>query len=212
MTFTPEVWEGVLRHLKNEVPEFAYKAWLEPVHPKPIQGGDDGPFGLLCPSQFHCERIRKDFLPRIKTYLRTQTGGDVEVHLGVATDRAEAKSECVASSKHTPTRSPTARAVGGVQPPRNHLAPVSVPAIAEAQTEAFPEATHTFESFVVGSCNALAREVAWALAHGQQRGLSQIYLQAKPGMGKTHLAKAVVTQAMAVGDAPATYISAEGFT
>jgi len=31
-------------------------------------------------------------------------------------------------------------------------------------------------------------------------------------MGKTHLAKAVVTQAMAVGDTPATYISAEGFT
>lgn len=213
MTFTPEVWEGVLRHLKNEVPEFAYKTWLEPVHAKAIANAQDGRFGLLCPSQFHCERIRKDFLPSIETLVRAQLGGDVEVHLGVATDRAEAKSECVASSKHTATRSLTARSVGGVQPPpRNPLARVSVPAVSETQTEAFPEATHTFESFVVGSCNALAREVAWALSHGQQRGLSQVYLQAKPGMGKTHLAKAVVTQAMAVGDIPATYISAEGFT
>ena len=174
MTFTPEVWEGVLSHLKNEVPEFAYKTWLEPVHAKAIANAGDGRFGLLCPSQFHCERIRKDFLPNIQTLVRAQLGGDVEVHLGVATDRAEAKSECVASSKHTPTRSPTARSVGGVQPPRSHLARVSVPAVSETQTEAFPEATHTFESFVVGSCNALAREVAWALAHGQQRGLSQV--------------------------------------
>ena len=53
MTFTPEVWEGVLRLLKSEVPEFAYKTWLEPVRPNPVEEAG-APASLLCPSQFHC--------------------------------------------------------------------------------------------------------------------------------------------------------------
>ena len=206
MTFTPEVWEGVLRQLKNEVPEFAYKTWLEPVRPNPVEGKAGEPLGLLCPSQFHCERIRKDFLPRIKTFLHTELGGDVEVHLRVATDRVETGRKSV-----TPLRQAdpiSTRSVDG--PPHTKLSVAT--STGATQTEAFPEESQNFDSFVVGSCNALAREVAWALAHGQQRGLSQVYLRAESGMGKTHLAKAVVGQANAMAQTPATYVSAEGFT
>ncbi|MEE3327474.1 MAG: DnaA/Hda family protein [Myxococcota bacterium] len=210
MTFTPEVWEGVLRHLKNEVPEFAYKAWLEPVRPNPVEDKTGEPLGLLCPSQFHCERIRKDYLPRIKTFLRTEMGGDVEVHLRVATDRIEAGSQGVTPLTHT-----APGWVGSVDGPRAEGSlgkSTHSHANQATQTEAFPEESQDFDSFVVGSCNALAREVAWALAHGQQRGLSQVYLRAESGMGKTHLAKAVVGQANALAETPATYVSAEGFT
>ena len=210
MTFTPEVWEGVLRQLKNEVPEFAYKTWLEPVRPSPAEEKAGGPLGLLCPSQFHCERIRKDFLPRITQFLRTEMGGDVEVHLRVATDRIETGNKSVTPLRHAAAAS--IRSVDGPSPPERVVAKTTGPQTGATQTEAFPEQSPDFDSFVVGSCNALAREVAWALAHGQQRGLSQVYLRADSGMGKTHLAKAVVGQANAIAETPATYISAEGFT
>jgi chromosomal replication initiator protein len=210
MTFTPEVWEGVLRQLKNEVPEFAYKTWLEPVRPSPAEEKAGGPLGLLCPSQFHCERIRKDFLPRITQFLRTEMGGDVEVHLRVATDRIETGNKRVTPLRHAAAAS--IRSVDGPSPPERVVAKTTGPQTGATQTEAFPEQSPDFDSFVVGSCNALAREVAWALAHGQQRGLSQVYLRADSGMGKTHLAKAVVGQANAIAETPATYISAEGFT
>ena len=210
MTFTPEVWEGVLRQLKNEVPEFAYKTWLEPVQPSPIEEKAGEPLGLLCPSRFHCERIRKDFLPRIKTFLRTEMGGDVEVHLRVATDRVETGRNSVTPLRHAAPIS--IRSVDGPPQAARLLAKNTGAQTGATQTEAFPEESPDFDSFVVGSCNALAREVAWALAHGQQRGLSQVYLRAESGMGKTHLAKAVVGQANAIAETPATYISAEGFT
>ena len=209
MTFTPEVWEGVLRLLKSEVPEFAYKTWLEPVRPNPVEEAG-APASLLCPSQFHCERIRKDFLPRIKTLLRSEMGGDVEVHLRVATDRIETGNKSVTPLRHAAAVS--IRSVDGPAQPERVVTKTTGAQARATQTEAFPEESHDFDSFVVGSCNALAREVAWALAHGQQRGLSQVYLRADSGMGKTHLAKAVVGQANAIAETPATYISAEGFT
>jgi chromosomal replication initiator protein len=70
----------------------------------------------------------------------------------------------------------------------------------------------TFENFVVGPCNALAREASYALARGRQRPLKLLYLTSKSGMGKTHLARAIVGEARGVGHERVFYGSAESFT
>ena len=75
-----------------------------------------------------------------------------------------------------------------------------------------PPLSHTFDSFVVGPCNALAREACFALAHDQQRGLNPLYLSSEPGLGKTHLARAVVHEARRCGSQRTIYDSAESFT
>jgi chromosomal replication initiator protein len=64
----------------------------------------------------------------------------------------------------------------------------------------------------VGPCNALAREACFALAHGRQRGLNPLYLSSEPGLGKTHLARAVVHEARRCGSLRTIYDSAESFT
>jgi chromosomal replication initiator protein len=71
---------------------------------------------------------------------------------------------------------------------------------------------HTFDTFVVGPCNALAREAALAVARGQQRSLSQLFLCAPSGMGKTHLSRAAAAEAARLGAASVQYVSAETFT
>lgn len=53
----------------------------------------------------------------------------------------------------------------------------------------------SFDSFVMGPCNALAREAALALARRRQRSLNQLYLAGGSGMGKTHLARATAEEA-----------------
>jgi chromosomal replication initiator protein len=54
---------------------------------------------------------------------------------------------------------------------------------------------HSFERFVVGPCNALAREAALALARRRQASLNLLYVAGPAGMGKTHLARATVDEA-----------------
>ena len=71
---------------------------------------------------------------------------------------------------------------------------------------------YTFENFVVGSCNALAREASLAVAHGKQRPLSLLYLASDSGLGKTHLARAIVGEARGQSDHRVIYASAESFT
>ncbi len=81
----------------------------------------------------------------------------------------------------------------------------------------------TFDSFTVGSCNALAREASLAFANqasgaGQEQnpaaqlGLNQLFIVSEPGLGKTHLARAVInTTSRAMGER-ARYTTAESFT
>ncbi len=58
-----------------------------------------------------------------------------------------------------------------------------------------PELPFSFESFIVGPCNALAREATLALARRRQQSLNQLYLTGGSGMGKTHLARAAAAEA-----------------
>ncbi len=53
----------------------------------------------------------------------------------------------------------------------------------------------SFDRFVVGPCNALAREAALALARRRQTSLNLLFIASRPGMGKTHLARATAEEA-----------------
>jgi chromosomal replication initiator protein len=69
----------------------------------------------------------------------------------------------------------------------------------------------TFDTFLVGPPNALAREAAFALAEARQREVNPLYLAGDGGQGKTHLARAVALSARGQ-QARVVYTSAEGFT
>ena len=74
----------------------------------------------------------------------------------------------------------------------------------------------TFESFAVGPCNALAREVSMALATapaGEHKlGLNQLFIVSGAGLGKTHLARAAATESARAIAERARYTTAETFT
>jgi chromosomal replication initiator protein len=69
----------------------------------------------------------------------------------------------------------------------------------------------SFDTFVVGPPNALAREAAFALAESRQREVNPLYLAGDGGQGKTHLARSVALAARRES-ARVVYTSAEGFT
>jgi chromosomal replication initiator protein len=95
--------------------------------------------------------------------------------------------------------------------PAGALAAVAAgPASAEAETQR--SLAYTFDTFVVGPCNALAREASYELARGRQLGVSPLFLVSEPGLGKTHLARAVSAEARRQGLTRILSVSSEGFT
>jgi chromosomal replication initiator protein len=192
----PQFWDGVMRRLAVEVPAFAIDAWLRPLAVEEDAAG----LKLLCPSPFHRERVRERFLDRIAHCVQQETGRSISIELALG---GGVVAEVPAAATGTGSSEPESR-------PEQVVAAAAKPAAQSPASSQVPF-PHTFESFVVGPCNALAREASVALARDRQRGLNPLYLSSAPGMGKTHLARAVVHEARRLGSERAIYESAETF-
>ncbi|MGE4606547.1 MAG: chromosomal replication initiator protein DnaA [Myxococcota bacterium] len=193
----PVFWDGVLRRLGDEVPSFVLEAWVQPLVAETRGTG----LCLLCPSALHRERVSKRYLSRMHELAAIETGHPVEIELVVAPpDRATAPSAARAAPRptiDTPTSaSPSPRAER------------------RSASRKTPEQTplpHTFDNFVVGPCNRLAREASFAVAEGRQQPVNPLYLASGPGLGKTHLARAIADARNSRGER-VIYQSAETFT
>ncbi|MBW1685758.1 MAG: chromosomal replication initiator protein DnaA [Deltaproteobacteria bacterium] len=196
-----------MRRLEANVPEFSLDAWVRPLVVEPNGEG----LRLLCPSPFHRERIRDRFLPGIARCVEEETGRSLPIELGVARRRPEPERtrRPEPPAQPTPCGGPPSLGSASLRGASGALPPGPEP---RRRRPSQPPLPHTFDSFVVGPCNALAREACFALAHDQQRGLNPLYLSSEPGLGKTHLARAVVHEARRCGSQRTIYDSAESFT
>ncbi|MBW2268006.1 MAG: chromosomal replication initiator protein DnaA [Deltaproteobacteria bacterium] len=188
-------WDGVLRRLGQDISAFTLDAWVACL------GVEERPEGLLlrCPTPFHRDRVRDRYLKAIQLHANEAAGKPMKVELGLGAGRAVAARD--------------------VAPPRPSAPPsVAAPAPAQASTrDTKPAASRatlpfSFDGFVVGRGNALAREACLALARDRQPGLNPLYLAAASGLGKTHLARATAREAHHGRRARAIYESAETFT
>jgi chromosomal replication initiator protein len=186
-----KLWDGVVRRLEAEIPIFTLDAWIRPL----IAENNESGLRLKCPTPFHRDRVRERFLGRIAEYAAAEAGHAVEVEFSVAKETASSE----------PTRAEAAAKPIAPPRPRNGKktdAPRSV-------QRTFP---YTFDSFVVGPCNALAREASVAVARSAQESLRLLYLKSETGLGKTHLARAIVSESRSGSQRNALYSSAEAFT
>jgi chromosomal replication initiator protein len=186
------------------MPPFTLEAWLGPLVARVEPGQGDPPTDRLtlgCPTAFHRDRVRERFLPEIERSAGKEAGRPVTVDLVVvpAVPTGPPGEIC----EPAPTR-PIARRPAPV--------PCTARSAAVDDGERQRELPYRFDNFVVGACNALAREASLAMARQTQRALNPLVLSAASGLGKTHLARAIVGEARCHGEARAIYASAEGFT
>jgi len=186
-------WNEVVRRLEAEASPFAVDAWVRPL----IAESNGDRIRVLCPSALHRDRVRDRFLRQIQTFVEAEAGKPVEIELDLM-DSPPAERISAAPTAANPeqpaksTPKPQSRA-RKVRKPEQHNLP------------------YTFENFVVGACNRLAREASLAVAQGTQRTVNPLYLASAPGLGKTHLARAIAG-ARKRTDGRVIYASSESFT
>jgi chromosomal replication initiator protein len=204
----PVLWDGVLRRLRAELPAFAVEAWADPL----VAEADPQGIRLLCPSPFHRDRVAR-YLDPIRRCVEAQAGRPVGVVLavreagGAAVDDPDAGEPAVLGEPpaagdragEAPAASEACQATGDGSPPRR-AAPGSQLLL-----------RHSFGNFVVGDCNALAREASLAVARGRAVG-NPLFLVSASGLGKTHLACSIAREARRCGVQRVVLASAESFT
>jgi chromosomal replication initiator protein len=155
------MWTQCLRMLSGELSEQQFNTWI-----RPLQAVEDGAvLRLLAPNRFVVDWVREHCLARIEDWWAAQQGESVLLEVG--------------------TRRPVAvpRAVEAVEAP---LRRSSVTVLGSRLNPAF-----TFDSFVEGKSNQLARAAAVQVGSNPGHAYNPLFIYGGVGLGKTHLMHAI---------------------
>ena len=169
------LWNRCLRVLESELPEQQFNTWVRPL--QAIER--DGELRLLAPNRYVIEWLGQNALPRIKELIRAFAEDPApELVLDVGT-RAGTTAPVVA--------------INGVHGGANGAA-AKVRRLAPSVLGGPINSGFTFDSFVEGKSNQLAKAAAIQVAGNPGRAYNPLFIYGGVGLGKTHLMHAVANK------------------
>ena len=179
------LWNQCIRVLQAELPEQQFNTWI-----RPLQAVDDGAtLRLLAPNRFVIDWLQQHYMERILQLV----------------DDGEANTEVVVE---VGSRSPVAAAVASKQRPQ------AMPLRASSHAPVVPRLNplFTFETFVEGKSNQLARAAASQVGENPGKSYNPLFIYGGVGLGKTHLMHAVGNAMIRANpDARVSYVHSERF-
>ncbi len=169
-------WSTCLTSLERDLPPQQFATWIRPLRCEPTADG----VRLVAPNRFVLQWVKDRFGPRISTMLRDATGNDLGVEFVIAPPGDTRRPPEPAARESTAP----APAVAVMSAP---AAPVSAPKRSDASSL---NPSLTFDNFVTGKANQLARAAALQIAE-HPTSYNPLFIYGGVGLGKTHLIQAV---------------------
>ncbi|MBE5201180.1 MULTISPECIES: chromosomal replication initiator protein DnaA [Pectobacterium] len=179
------LWQQCLARLQDELPATEFSMWIRPLQAEL----SDNTLALYAPNRFVLDWVRDKYLNNINILLNDFCGTDAPLlRFEVGSKPLVQTVSQPAQLHHTPV------SVTRQQPVRT--APVrpswdNSPVQAEHTYRSNVNPKHTFDNFVEGKSNQLARAAARQVADNPGGAYNPLFLYGGTGLGKTHLLHAV---------------------
>ena len=181
-----EVWNNCLNIIKDNIPISSFRTWFQPIVPLKLERQV---LTIQVPSHFFYEYLEEQFLDILKKSLRKELGPDAKLEYSVIVERSKNKPTTVNYPTSNQTYKNQPLSSTSVQKIQN---PFIVPGIQTQKIDPHLNPIHTFQNFVEGESNRLARAAAYAVAANPGGTTFNPYLiYGNSGLGKTHLAHAI---------------------
>ncbi len=200
-------WTTCLGVIRESVNTQSFKTWFEPIVPLAIAGNK---LTLQVPSQFFCDWLDEHYYGLINTTLARVLGKGARLEYTIRTEETAVEEEhpaLPAVSADLPRR-------GSAASPDTTRMPRPQRAADQAPFQSYLNPRYTFDNFIKGESNQLARAAASAVANNPGgTSFNPLVLYGGTGLGKTHLVQAIGNAALASGKAQRVmYVSSEKFT
>ena len=177
------LWNGCLRQLQADLSETDFNTWIRPL--QAVE--DDRTLRLLAPNRFVVDWVTDKCLGRIREVVARDASAaapDVVLQIG----SREARKDRSAFGPEIAVPPKTSRLGGKLNP------------------------TYTFERFVEGKSNQLARAAALQVARNPGGAYNPLFIYGGVGLGKTHLMQSIGNAMLAARPvANVAYIHSEQF-
>ena len=204
------VWAKCIDYLQNELPAQQFNTWIRPLQ----TDVHDNTLRLLAPNRFVMDWVSQRYLKRINELVsQFDNSGEVNVELSIGSSRS-AVSQPKQESRELHSKNPEkqGRQTKGSAGNRFGVPPGKQESTKTIKHHSGLNRAFTFDTFVEGKSNQLARAAAMQVAENPGCAYNPLFIYGGVGLGKTHLMHAVGNHMVKQNpDAKVVYLHSERF-
>ena len=229
-TVAVTIWQECVDCLKAELPSQQFNTWIRPLHVEL----DQAVMRIFAPNRFILDWVKRKFLPRIAEIVIESSESSMEIQLEVFSGDASKRVATALPRSATAVELNLKERIREVVNANDQLKSqaIAAPVIALNSSWSVESArrnvdiviegklrhrgalnvANTFDNFVEGKSNQLARAAAIQVAENPGFAYNPLFIYGGVGLGKTHLMHAIGNYLMAKKpDAKVVYLHSETF-
>lgn len=199
------VWNNCLNIIKEDVADQAYNTWFMPIVPLRLE---ENSITLQVPSQFFYEWLEEHYVHVLKKALNATIGEGAKLEYSVVVDQGNKQNAPYVINLPN-VKAGRSNHYGDKRTVAN---PFQLDALTGPQ-ESQLNKSYSFDSFIEGDCNRLARSAGYAVA--KKPGVTSfnpLMIYGGVGLGKTHLVHSIGNEIKAtLPEKFVLYVSSEKF-
>ena len=188
-----QVWENCLAVIRDNVSLQSFKTWFEPISPIKLA---NSVLTIQVPSQFFYEWLEEHYITLLRKTIKKELGSEGKLEYSIIMENGlnNPKPYTVRipgtnrqALKNEPVSVPID--VNGEKGIRN---PFIIPGLKKVKIDSQLNPNYSFESFIEGDCNRLARSAGYAVSKNPGgTAFNPLLIYGGVGLGKTHLVHSI---------------------
>ncbi len=187
------VWNNCLNVIKDNVPSISFRTWFEPIVPLKLENDI---LTIQVPSPFFYEYLEEQYIDILRKVIKKELGPDAKLEYNVVmqnnsysnskpyTVKFPAKNN--REIRNTPVAVPLDNSENTIKNP------FVIPGLKKLDIDPRLNPENSFDNFIEGECNRLARSAGYAVANNPGgTAFNPLLIYGDSGLGKTHLAQAI---------------------
>ena len=207
LTDCTTVWNNCLLYIRENIGDQSFKTWFAPIVPVKLE---NQVLTIQVPSQFFYEWLEENYLSVLRRAIDKELGPSGRLEYSVIVDKGND------TSRPYTINLPTGKSAKGEKEKNgnDYKSPFALKTIDNLYQTSHLKSQYTFDTYIEGDCNRLARSAGYAVA--QKPGITSfnpLMLYGGVGLGKTHLVQAIGNEIKNnLSDKFVLYVSSEYFT
>ncbi len=185
------LWNNCLAFIKDNIDEDAFNTWFKPLVPIALKGNT---LKIQVPSKFYYEWIEENYLQLLKIALNKNLGKDAKLIYSIKLSQKKNSGNGhlvdVPSTNKPKIDTRNQKSTNKFIPEIKN--PFALPGLKKNHIDSQLNPNYTFDNFVEGSSNRLAKNAAMAVSRKPGgTSFNPLFIYGDVGLGKTHLINAV---------------------
>jgi chromosomal replication initiator protein len=213
------VWDSCLHAIRKSVNQQSFRTWFEPIRPVRLDGTA---LTIQVPNKFFYEWLEEHYVSLLKSTIRKELGDrgrlEYQILMGASVNEMAKANGNSNGNGHSTTNGVSAKNgehyAPGMIDMENIKNPFVIPGIKKLRIDPNLNSSYTFDNFIEGDCNRLARSAGLAIAKKPGgTSFNPLVIFGDVGLGKTHLAHAIGNDILdKFPNKSVLYVSSEKFT